>query len=98
MGRGLARGCGPRTCARCARAWWGTSRFTPGTPWHPVGFAVDPTLALRHFQGLSGAFRDFQLLKIKHDKLLSNVAFNFNMRHYIVVISTPVGRCRLTPG
>ena len=24
----------------------------------------------------------FQLLKPKHDKLLSNVAFNFNLRHY----------------
>ena len=28
------------------------------------------------------AFRDFQLLKLKHDELLSNFAFNFNLRHY----------------
>ena len=34
-------------------------------PGYPVVFAVDPTLA----------FRDFQRLKLKHDKLLSNVAF-----------------------
>ena len=29
----------------------------------------------RNFQGLSGAFRGFQRLKLKYDKLLSNVAF-----------------------
>ena len=54
--------------------------------------AVDPTLAFRDFQGLSGTFRDFQglsgtfrdfqLLKLKCDKLLSNFAFNCNLRHY----------------
>ena len=36
--------------------------------------AVDPALA----------FRNFQLLNLKSDKLLSNVAFNCNLRHYIV--------------
>ena len=36
------------------------------------GFAVDPTLA----------FRDFQLLKLKHDELLSSFVFNYNLRHY----------------
>ena len=41
-------------------------------PGYPVVFAVDPTLT----------FRDFQLLKLKHDKLLSNVAFNCSLRHY----------------
>jgi hypothetical protein len=34
--------------------------------------AVDPALA----------FRDFQLLKLNYDKLLSNLAFNCNLRHY----------------
>ena len=34
--------------------------------------AVDPTLA----------FRDFQLLKLKHYEPLSNFAFNCNLRHY----------------
>ena len=42
-------------------------------PGYPMIFAVDPTLAFRHF---SGNFREFQLLKLKHDKLLSNVACN----------------------
>ena len=37
--------------------------------------AVDPTLA----------FRDFQLLKLKHDTPLSNFAFNCNLRHYTPV-------------
>ena len=32
--------------------------------------AVDPTLA----------FRDFQLLKLKYDKLLSNFAFKYNLK------------------
>ena len=27
-----------------------------GTPWYPVVFTVDPTLAFRNFQALSGAF------------------------------------------
>jgi len=34
---------------------------------------VDPRLTLH-------AFRDFRRLKLKHDKLLSNFAFNFNLR------------------
>ena len=46
-------------------------------PGYPVVFAVDPTLA----------FRGFQLLKLKHDKLLSNFAFNCNLRHYTLVSS-----------
>jgi hypothetical protein len=40
-----------------------------------VVFAVDLALAFRHFQ----------LLKLKYDELLSNIAcfaFNRNMRHY----------------
>ena len=44
-------------------------------PGYPVVFAVDPTLA----------FRDFQLLKLKYDRLLSNFAcfaVNCNLRHY----------------
>ena len=45
-------------------------------------FAVDPTFAFRNFQGLSKTFRDFQLLKLKYEKLLSDFAFNFNLRHY----------------
>ena len=40
---------------------------------HPGLQALDPTLA----------FRDFQLLNLKYDKLLSNFAFNCNLRHYI---------------
>ena len=44
--------------------------------------ALHPMLAFRHFQGLSGAFRGFQLLKLKYDKLLSTFAFNCNLRHY----------------
>ena len=37
------------------------------------GFShFDPTLA----------FRDFQLLKLNYDKLLSNFAFKCNLRHY----------------
>ena len=42
-------------------------------------FAVDPTLAF------IGTFRDFQRLKLKYDKLLSNFAwfaFNCKVRHY----------------
>jgi len=44
-------------------------------PGYPVVFAVDLALAFRHFQ----------LLKLKYDELLSNIAcfaFNRNMRHY----------------
>ena len=37
---------------------------------HPGFEQVDPTLA----------FRDLQLLKLKHDKLLLNLAFNCNLR------------------
>ena len=36
----------------------------------PRVLAVEPTLA----------FRDFQLLKLKYDELLSNFAFNCNLR------------------
>ena len=57
--------------------------------------AVDPKLA----------FRGFQLMNLKHDKLLSNFAcfgFNRNLRPYSMAIfnrnETLVGRCRLTPG
>ena len=66
--------------------------------------AVDPTLA----------FRDFQCLKLKRDKLLSNVALNCKLRHYSQVVgddllvtnpervatAIEVGRCNcsLTPG
>ena len=35
-------------------------------------FTVDPTIAFRHFQ----------LLKLKHDELPSNFAFNCNLRPY----------------
>ena len=52
----------------------GPCRLSPGTPWLT---AVDPTLA----------FRDFQLLKLKCDELLSNFAcfgFKCNLRHYFV--------------
>ena len=35
-------------------------------------FALDPTLA----------FRNYQLLKLKYDELLSTFAFNCNLRHY----------------
>ena len=37
-------------------------------PGYPVVFAVDPTLAFRHFQGLSGAFRGFQGLSALETK------------------------------
>jgi len=49
---------------------------------HPGLEAVDPTLAVW----------DFQLLKLKHDKLLSNFAcfaFNCNLRHY-TLLSDPL--------
>jgi len=37
-------------------------------------------------------------LKLKHHKLLSNLAFNFNLRRYIMGVgfAIEVGRCRLT--
>ena len=38
--------------------------------------AVDPTLA----------FRNFQLLTLKYVKLVSNFAFNCNLRHYIAAV------------
>ena len=38
---------------------------------------MDPTLA----------FRDFQRLKLKYDKLVSNVAFKCNLCHYTKVDS-----------
>ena len=44
-------------------------------------FAVDPELA----------FREFQLLKINHDELVSNFAFKFNLRHYTKAGMHPVG-------
>ena len=52
-----------------------TARCSPprwGGAGRPRVFAVDPTLA----------FRDFQLLKLKYDKLLSNYAFKCKLRHY----------------
>ena len=39
-------------------------------PMYPVVFAVDPALA----------FRDFQRLKVKYEKLLSNFGFNCKLR------------------
>ena len=59
---------------------------------HPGLEAVDPTLAFRHFQ----------LLKLKHDKMLAILAFNCNLRHYNLVVLefgiNTVGPCRFTPG
>jgi len=69
----------------CTRVVVATGLSTP-TPMpalldHPVGrcrftvprvFAVDPKFA----------FRNFQRLKLRYDKLLSNFAFNCNLRHY----------------
>ena len=76
----------------------GRCRFTPDTPWFSK---LTPRL-------LSGTFRGFQLLKLKHDKLPSHFAcfgFNCNLRHYTGVLAScfdgeqlEVGRCRLTPG
>ena len=44
----------------------------------------------------------FQRFKVKCDQLLSNVAFNCSLRHYVQgwwrSEQPPVGRCRLTPG
>jgi len=65
-------------------------------PGYPVVFAVDPALA----------FRDFQRLKLKHDKLLSNFAcfaFNCNLRHYtavraeVIASNAAAGPLRTTP-
>ena len=54
---------------------------------------------------LSETFRDFQLLKLKYDALLSNFAFNFHLRHYTKVksmksmfLEAMVGRVRFNPG
>ena len=52
------------------------------------------------------AFRDFQLSKLTCDTLLSNFAFNCNLRHYrmasndgeLPLAYAAVGRCRFTPG
>ena len=44
------------------------------------------------------AFRDFQLLKLKFDELLSNFAcfgFNCNVRHYIKAFMREVYACDL---
>jgi len=41
---------------------------------------VDPSFARLTPRLLSGTFRDFQLLKLKHDAPLSNFAFNLNLR------------------
>jgi len=61
-------------------------------------------------QALSGTFRNFQLLKLKYDKLLSNFSFKCKLRHYTAASSPrsprwapastappPVRRCSLTP-
>ena len=56
-------------------------------PGYPVVFTVDPTLA----------FKDFQLLKLKCDKLLSNFArfgFNCNLRHYSKAEGTEIPALR----
>ena len=55
----------PRSMAYTAVFMVGRCRVDPGLT------AVDPALA----------FRDFQLLKLKYDRLLSNFAFNRNLRH-----------------
>ena len=52
-----------------------------GRPWV---FAVDPTCA----------FRNFQRLKLLYDKMLSNFAFNCNLRHFS---PDPRGARRLRP-
>ena len=56
-------------------AWWGSSRLTRRTSWI---LQLTPRL-------LSGTFRGFQRLKLKHEKLLTNFAINCNLRHYTVV-------------
>ena len=51
-------------------------------PGYPVVFAVDPTLAFRHFQ----------LLKLKYDIPLSKCAFDCKLRHYTLDV------CRVGDG
>ena len=46
---------------------------------------------------LSGTFRDFQLLKLNLDKLLSNFAFNCNLRHYNMEAERLLLRNRVMP-
>ena len=60
------------TVSAAAQQVVGRCRLTPGTPWFSQS---TPRL-------LSGTFRDFQLLTLKHDNLLSNFAVNCNLRHY----------------
>ena len=55
-------------------------------PGYPVVFAVDLTLA----------FRNFQLSKLKYEKLLSNIAFNCNLRHYTLGRHRTHGRAEQT--
>ena len=65
--------------------------------YHEVG-RCSLTLGWKHLTPrlLSGTFRHFQRLKLKHDKPLSNVAFNCNLRHcHEALHSILVGRCRL---
>ena len=66
---------------------------------HPGLAAVDPTLA----------FSNFQPLKLKHEKLLSNLAFDCKLRHYtvavaivfsclvLIIMNIVVGWCRFNP-
>ena len=44
---------------------------------------LDPGFPQLTLRLLSGTFRNFQRLKLKHDKLLSIVASNCNLRHCI---------------
>ena len=46
---------------------------------------VDPGFPQLTPRLLSGTFRDFQLLKLKHDTMLSHFAIKCNLRHYSVV-------------
>ena len=67
----------------------GRCSLTPGTPWFSQ---LTPRL-------LSGTFRDFQRLKLKHDELLSNFAcfgFNCNLCHTPRSPLTPCCRMRRT--
>ena len=55
-------------------SWWGS-----------VGLQVDPGFSQLTPRLLSGTLsRNFQRLKVEDDKLLINVAFNCNLRRYIV--------------
>ena len=91
----------------------GRCRSTPGTPWFPQSTPRLLSGTFRNFHELSGTFRNFQLLKLKHDELLSSIAFNCNLRLCIMClillnfllgiiidafIEVKVGRCKLTPG